>query len=280
LRRDSALGAKAICSIPKICFIWRSTSSKHIFSKVVVDMVNEIGIVGGGLTGVMMAVAISHSSDSVTLVTNRPLSKKHRPDDRRTTTVNAAGKAMLEVLGIWKNLSKAPVPITRILVAEGPSPNAGDKRQQHDFGLNWHNPNQPMAYVVSNAALLDALCDNLATRPVTVMQPVTVTGMELVSNRARLFSPDKNLPDFDLVIACDGAESPLRGASRLRHFRLSHRQTAITRSTSGKFLSGEKSRALLETSSMPVTVTGCITVTGRVARLSQSASNKAALLTT
>jgi 2-octaprenyl-6-methoxyphenol hydroxylase len=85
-------------------------------------MESEIGIVGGGLTGVMMAVTLSHSSDSVTLITKALLSPKYRQDDNRTTTIHAAGKAMLEALGIWENLPKPPVPVTRIMVAEGPSP--------------------------------------------------------------------------------------------------------------------------------------------------------------
>lgn len=190
-------------------------------------MTSEIGIVGGGLTGVMMAVALSHSSDSVTLLTNAPLSPKNRCDDNRTTTINAAGKAMLEILGVWPNLAKVPVPIKRIIVAEGPSPRGMTKQRQQSFGLNWHDAKQPMAYVVDNGSLFDALCDNLATRQVTVMQPVTITGMELVAGKARLFSTDTDVPDFDLVIGCDGGKSALRNNSNLKYFMSPHRQTAI-----------------------------------------------------
>ena len=104
-----------------------------------VQMESEIGIVGGGLTGVMMAVALSHSSDSVTLITKAQLLPKYRQDDNRTTTIHAAGKAMLEALGIWENLPKPPVPVTRIMVAEGPSPAGLAERRQQDVGLTWHD---------------------------------------------------------------------------------------------------------------------------------------------
>ena len=82
-------------------------------------MKSEIGVVGGGLTGAMMALTLSHCSDKVTLLTKTPLTSKPRHDDNRTTTINAAGKAMLEILGVWSQLPKTPIPLARIMVAEG-----------------------------------------------------------------------------------------------------------------------------------------------------------------
>ena len=190
-------------------------------------MMSEIGIVGGGLTGVMMAVTLSYCSDSVTLVTQAPLTAKSRRDDNRTTTIHSAGKAMLEILGVWSKLPKAPIPVTRIMVAEGPSKTGSMARKQKEFGLSWQDVDHPMAYVVDNAALLTALCHTLATRPVTVIQPANVTGFKLVAGKARLNCADISLPDFDLVIACDGAKSQLLDASKLQKFTSAHRQTAI-----------------------------------------------------
>ena len=188
---------------------------------------SEIGIVGGGLTGVMMAVTLSHCSDSVTLVTRAPPTTNPHHDDNRTTTIHAAGKAMLEVLGVWSQLPKAPTPVTRIMVAEGQRKTGLIAHRQQEFNLSWEDTDRPMAYVVDNAALLAALCDILATRPVTVIQPATVTGFELADGKGRLNCANFNMPDFDLVIACDGAKSQLIDASQLRKFTSAHRQTAI-----------------------------------------------------
>ena len=175
----------------------------------------------------MMAVTLSHCSDSVTLVTQAPPTANSGHDDNRTTTIHAAGKAMLEVLGVWSQLPKVPIPVTRILVAEGLSKAGRMARRQQEFGLSWKDADHPMAYVVDNAALLAALCHTLAARPVTVIQPATVTGFESVAGKARLNCADINMPDFDLVIACDGAKSQLADDSQLRKFKSAHRQTAI-----------------------------------------------------
>ena len=188
---------------------------------------SKIGIVGGGLTGAMMAVTLSHCSESVTLVTQEALTVKPGHDDNRTTTINAAGKAMLEILGVWSQLLKAPIPVTRIMVAEGLVKTECMAHRQREFILSWQDADHPMAYVVDNAALLTALCHTLSTRPVTVLQSATVTGFELVAGKARLNCTDKNVHDFDLVVACDGAKSQLVEASQLRKFTSAHHQTAI-----------------------------------------------------
>ena len=191
---------------------------------------SEIGIVGGGLTGAMMAVTLSYCSGSVTLVTQAPPTAKPRRNDNRTTTIHAAGKAMLEALGVWSQLPKAPIPVTRIMVAEGPSQTRRMARRQKEFGLSWQDASHPMAYVVDNAALLDGLCQSLDSRPVTVIQPATVTGMQRVADKARLNCTGMAVPDFDLVIACDGAKSRLVDTSQMRKFTADHRQTAIVAS--------------------------------------------------
>ena len=190
-------------------------------------MKSEIGIVGGGLTGAMMALTLSHCSDSVTLLTQAPLSAKLHNDDNRTTTINVAGKAMLEILGVWSQLPKTPIPVARIMVAEGPVKTGRIARSQWEFNLSWQDADHPMAYVVDNAALLEALCHTLFTRPITVLQPVTVTDYKLVAGKTRLNCANLNVPDFDLVIACDGAQSQLVDASHLQKYTSVHRQTAI-----------------------------------------------------
>ena len=190
-------------------------------------MTSEIGIVGGGLTGVMMAVTLSHCSDSVTLVTQEPPMSKPRHDDNRTTTINSAGKAMLEILGVWSKLPKAPIPVARIMVAEGPIQTERMANRKREFSLSWQDADNPMAYVIDNAALLEALCHSLAARPVKVIQPAMVTGFELVAGKARLNCAGINVPDFDLVIACDGAKSQLFEATQLKKFTSPHQQTAI-----------------------------------------------------
>ena len=190
-------------------------------------MQSEVGIVGGGLTGAMMALALSHSSDKISLVIQSPLSPKNTENDKRTTTINSAGKKMLDVLGVWEHLSIPPVPIHKIMVAEGVASNAKLKMQKKDFNLSWHEQEQPMAFVVDNSALFNALCKSLAKRPVKVIESPNVAGIDVTGGKSKLLGAEINSPQFDLVVACDGANSRLRDSTKLKKLRLPHTQTAI-----------------------------------------------------
>ena len=144
----------------------------------------EVIVVGGGLTGVMMALALSyggygsaaapaialvdrapaqpHSVNTKTAHTESPDStsstRKTASGDHRTTTIHAAGKTMLKTLGVWPLIRDMATPITRIKIANGAPCQGGlARRQRPEFGLDWHDADQPMAYVVANDQLLDAL---------------------------------------------------------------------------------------------------------------------------
>ncbi len=185
---------------------------------------SDICIVGGGLTGTMMAIALSYTGSAVTLARPEPPPLKTRHIDNRTTTIHAAGKSMLDVLGVWANIKITPTHINKVMVAEG-----ADKllRYQTNFNLDWHDSAHPMAYVVNNQSLLDALHFVLESRPVKIIQPANINGMHVTGDKAQLHCVGEKLPDFDLVVACDGAQSQMRASSKLRYFRAPHRQTAV-----------------------------------------------------
>ena len=197
------------------------------------QQIQQIVVVGAGLTGVMTALALSHcgygslSAPAITLIdrVNQTSAKaKNATRDQRTTTIHAAGMAMLNALGVWPLVARKATPIFRIKVAHGqPLRNRPNQRQHPDFLLNWHSDESPMAYVVGNQDLIDALYDRLASRPI-----IHITGHEVTKfDFARL--QFKNRPDLNcqLVVACDGAKSKLRDYASIRTFWEPHRQTAI-----------------------------------------------------
>ena len=209
----------------------------------------EVIVVGGGLTGVMMALALSYSgygsatAPAIALVDRAPAKLKSTNSetaslkmaatitpngDHRTTTIHAAGKTMLETLGVWSLIGGMATPITRIKIANG-APRQGGfaRRQRPEFSLDWHDDDQPMAYVVANDRLLDALYAVMATRPIAHITDAEVTNFDGAGDLARL--QFANRPDLtcQLVVACDGAKSKLRDHAGIRSFAEPHRQTAI-----------------------------------------------------
>jgi 2-octaprenyl-6-methoxyphenol hydroxylase len=199
--------------------------------------IQQIVVVGAGLTGVMTALALSHcgygslSAPAVTLIDRAKQTDakaKAAKRDHRTTTVHAAGKAMLGALGVWPLIAKDATPISRIKVANGqPHRDRLNQRQRSDFLLDWHSDETPMAYVVSNQDLLNALYDRLAVRPIIQIAGHEVTEFNPGNDFARLQFERRPDLSCQLVVACDGANSKLRDYGSIRTFREPHRQTAI-----------------------------------------------------
>jgi 2-octaprenyl-6-methoxyphenol hydroxylase len=199
--------------------------------------IQQIVVVGAGLTGVMTALALSYcgygspSAPAVTLVDRvNQTGKKAKTAtlDHRTTTIHAAGKAMLDALGVWPLIAKNVTPISRIKVANGqPHLDRLNQRKRSDFLLDWQDNGTPMAYVVSNQDLLDALYNRLAARPIIQIAGHEVTEFDPGNDFARL--QFERRPDLicQLVVGCDGANSKLREYASIRTFRETHRQTAI-----------------------------------------------------
>ena len=194
----------------------------------------DVAIIGGGLTGVMTAVSLSYAGHDIVLVDREPdegpNDDKGR-DDERTTTINAAGARMLTALGIWDRISTSPAPIRRIAVAQGPPSSGHAARRRSPTDLSWQDTGTPMAFVVDNMALRNALRETIMERPVTWFRGMEVTERQRRHQMSRLTLTDRegrsSAIDTSLVVACDGARSPMaeRAGLGLRESRQT--QTAI-----------------------------------------------------
>ena len=195
----------------------------------------EIIVVGGGLTGVMMAIALSHGGygtanmPAIALIDRAHQGRtKTASPDLRTTTIHAAGKAMFEALGVWQYLAEHATPITRIKIANGlPSTVGLARRRRPEFTLDWHHAHQPMAYVVGNEQLLYALYRVMETRPITPIYNAEVSNFDGAGDLARLQFANRPELTAQLVVACDGVASKLRDYAGIRTFAEAHRQSAI-----------------------------------------------------
>ena len=189
----------------------------------------SIAVIGGGLTGLMMAAALSHAGPRIHLI-DRAESDAVHPDER-TTTINAAGARMLTALGAWDRLKTPPAPVTRIAVAEGSTPTGLAGRRRPESDLSWQSGHAPMGYVVANAALQSALRETLSTTTVIEHRGSSVTdwvaGDTILSlGLADAVGHDETI-ETALVVACDGARSMMAELAGLGRREERQRQTEI-----------------------------------------------------
>jgi 2-octaprenyl-6-methoxyphenol hydroxylase len=206
----------------------------RLAAAIKVASMHDVAVVGGGLTGVMMATALSHAEMDVALV-----DRDHdlaTGVDERTTTINAAGARMLTALGVWDRLATPPAPIRRVAIAEGVPPTGLAARRRAQTDLSWQTNASPMGFVIGNTTLQAALRDIIEERPVTRIHGVSVSGWQAGDDGIELSLADINGTGDSsgasslraaLVVACDGARSRLAEAAGLGLREARQTQTAI-----------------------------------------------------
>lgn len=200
----------------------------------------DIVVVGGGLTGAMMAITLSHSPFSIAHL--HP--EKSTNDSIRTTTINAAGKNMLAALGVWQHVVNTVTPIHTLKVADGAANNKFG-RAGNAFSLEWHDDaadrdgngggGGAMAYVVGNDHLLNALDKVAHGRPIETILGKKVVGLNIADDNPHLGRLNTTSIDgrattdigCQLVVGCDGRNSTLRQSAGIKQRVLAHSQTAI-----------------------------------------------------
>ena len=193
------------------------------------NLKGNIAVIGGGLSGKMLALTLAHSGFDITMIA--PLPKVKKRADRRTTTIHHAGAKMLEALGVSTYLKGDMTAITKIAVAIG-----AEKTRQSDWLLQWQSPKGgddsliPMAYVVENYDLsvaLDKALDDLPdTQKITVIDDHVISYHEDGDGGHIETSSGAHLT-ADLIVACDGAKSPMRDFIGLSPRIETTNQTAI-----------------------------------------------------
>ena len=188
----------------------------------------DIAIIGGGLTGKMMALTLLHSGYEILLCA--PEVKKIT-SDRRTTTIHKAGFKMLSALGVIDCLEAPMVPIHSIQIAIGV-----ERGARSDWLMNWQErPTksgalEPMAYVVENhnldTALDKALMHHALAANLQILND-TIASFEDGAEKAKLITSKGHHAHVDMMIACDGARSFMREAAGIKPKKETTNQKAI-----------------------------------------------------
>ena len=166
----------------------------------------QIAIAGSGLTAMVMALALAETGYQIVFF---PAAETPARPDSRTTTIHAAGQRMLDCLGLWQALPILPAPISRIKLAEG-------RPQRGGWSLDFGDGTSPMAYTAENSALLTA-CQQLLEGEGRVLQAASpLDTLSWQEGRPVLRDAAGQLWQPDLLVACDGRDSPARQAAGLK----------------------------------------------------------------
>src|ERR1019366_3371708 len=171
----------------------------------------DIAIVGGGMVGASLAVALAGLGVRMALIEAVPHDAASQPSfDERTTALSNGSRRILETLGVWPAVSAAATPIAKIHVSD-----------QGHFGFARIDAAEQglraLGYVVANRALGAALWSKLGDQgDLRLYCPARVSrlipGEQSVELGVSEASGVESSIRAQLVVAADGIESAVRSA--------------------------------------------------------------------
>jgi 2-octaprenyl-6-methoxyphenol hydroxylase len=185
----------------------------------------DVAVVGGGMVGASLAVALIGTGVRLLLVEAVPFGANAQPSfDERNTALGNASRRIFEGLGVWEMIASAAAPIRAIHVSDagrfGSARLVAGEQGIDAFG-----------YVVPNRSLGAALWGRLAAAAdVQLRVPGQVEGVAIEAGGVRFevaAAGRREAVTARLVVAADGAHSQIRSAAGIEAAVEDYQQVAV-----------------------------------------------------
>jgi 2-octaprenylphenol hydroxylase len=169
----------------------------------------DLAVVGAGLVGAAFAAAAARAGFRVALLeAQAPRAPDPTADlDLRVSALSRASERLLRGLGAWDSVGPARCSSYQRMVVW----DAVDEGATSEVAFDAADLGEPdLGHIVENRALQHALWQAAAAAGVALRAPAVVTGLQVADRHATLTLADGNRVSASLVVAADGAGSPLR----------------------------------------------------------------------
>jgi len=167
----------------------------------------EVVIVGGGLNGLLLALALAQGGVRSTVLDAGPRALREDPEfDGRAYALAVGARRMLTALGLWRELEGQAQPILEIKISDG---RAGEGASR--FWLHFDHAEieeGPMGHFLEDRYLRRALLDAVDAAPlVTMLWEAPVTEQALLPGGIAVQLADGRRVAGRLLVGCDGRGS-------------------------------------------------------------------------
>ncbi|WP_253276890.1 FAD-dependent monooxygenase [Ruegeria sp. 6PALISEP08] len=188
---------------------------------------SDILIVGGGLNGPALALALAQTGHSVTVID--ALAEKVRKNaafDGRAYALALASQRLLDAIGVWDRVAEHAQPMLEIKVTDGhagtgPSP----------FFMHFDHAEieeGPMGFMVEDRHLRRAFLDAMAEEPrITQVSGKTVVSQQTDATEVTLTLDDGTTVQGGLLVGCDGRRSGTASRAGIKRTGWDYGQTAL-----------------------------------------------------
>lgn len=188
------------------------------------NRVHDVAIVGGGMVGAALALALTRSGMSVALVDRQPVSPPTARDeyDLRVSALSPASERLLNALGVWFEIEAVRAsPYRRMEV--------WDAVGKGSLTFQAAEAGEPaLGHIVENRLVQGVLRNTLGRQSrALVLCPAQVEEFELGGDSAVVHLDDGTRVEARLLVGADGANSAVREAAGIQCHDWNYRQRAL-----------------------------------------------------
>jgi 2-octaprenyl-6-methoxyphenol hydroxylase len=187
----------------------------------------DILVVGGGLNGSALAIALASIGFDVVVVDRQSMAPKCADNfDGRAYALSHASCQMLKVLGVWAHTAKNAQPILDIKVSDG---RAGEGAAPMFVHFNHQELEEgPMGHLLEDRYLRRAFADVIAELPnITYLNDADVVGQKTDNLGADITLADGRVFRSRLLVGCDGRGSQVAHRGGIQRRGCDYEQTAL-----------------------------------------------------
>jgi len=187
----------------------------------------DILVIGGGLAGGTLSLALAQNGFAVATIDKEDMAGwTDQGFDGRASAIAVSSQRVLGSVGLWNVIKGEAAPIHDIRVADGGSPLF--LHYDHEELATGDAQAEPFGYMVENRSIrkgLNAVAPK--TKGLTYFAPNEVQTLERGKDGVRATLKDGVEIHADLVVACEGRNSPTRDAAGIKLTKWDYKQAGI-----------------------------------------------------
>jgi len=183
----------------------------------------DVLIAGGGHVGLALALALKRAAPGLSVMLVDPASAPRR--DGRASAIAAAGRRMLESLGVWQAMADNAQPIADMIITDSRTRDVARPVFLTFAGTT--EDGEPFAHMVMNEAMVGALDDAARASGAAIVAGEAVADFSTGPATVVVSLTSGRVVEARLLVAADGVKSRLRAFAGIRTASWSYGQSGI-----------------------------------------------------